>query len=412
MASSARLVPTTGLVFVCGLALGACTLLFDSAAYRGSGPEPSAEQDAGSVDVVPGGETPDADVADGSTSEKPDGGQFGVDAGGRDAGGVDADAGVCSPNLQTDPLNCGRCARSCFEGACKAGVCQPFTLAKLTNDRWYMSGGTATLYLTGRSEPAGGMHSILAVKKANGAVTPIALERGSFGIRNTSEYVYWVSEEPPGQLRRAKKTFAEPPQSVGQLPDNERALEFALLGDTTAFVTSFNQVYRIDIATQQVQSIGTFPGAVGIESNSGTVYFVAKPKDRGTLFRIDNPNGVVKVVPVGEFDLVPRRLVLSKDAAFITGFKTGISRIARDGSTNQTLVRPQTEGSGWQGIALDDMFSYWSSADTVFRTPLSNFSGRAETLSTGEAEPIDIHVDSTAIYWINRGNGELRKLAK
>ncbi len=38
------------------------------------------------------------------------------------------DAGPCSPDLQTDPDNCGRCGHACVVGACVSGQCQPVQL--------------------------------------------------------------------------------------------------------------------------------------------------------------------------------------------------------------------------------------------------------------------------------------------
>src|SRR5438046_9066610 len=59
-----------------------------------------------------------------------------------DAGVVDlgGDASMCMPNqtlcpsgcadLESDPLNCGRCGHGCRGGDCGGGVCQPIKLAQ------------------------------------------------------------------------------------------------------------------------------------------------------------------------------------------------------------------------------------------------------------------------------------------
>jgi hypothetical protein len=65
-----------------------------------------------------------------SSSSEPVGNDGGVDGALLEAGAQDST--TCT-NVDTDPANCGRCGHSCEGGACAAGACQPFLLARFTD---------------------------------------------------------------------------------------------------------------------------------------------------------------------------------------------------------------------------------------------------------------------------------------
>jgi hypothetical protein len=391
------------------LTLSACSLLFDETAYRRG--VANTDVDSGPSTAVDGG---DASVSEAGPSDAGDAVTSEADAGQSDGGvetasdGGTPDSGVCSNDLQTDALNCGRCGHSCLGGQCQAGVCRAFTLATLpTADRWYISGDDSFVYSIGRDGAAGGTHGVLKISKADGSVMPMGLERDQFDVRNSKNFVYWTQDEAPGVLRRLGKNPAGPPETIVQLPAGEIALEFALIDDSYAFVTTLRNVYRVDIAARKADLVGAYPSCEGIDSLNGSVFFVAQNK----VYQVD-----VATNTVSELDSIVvtgRRLQLANKALFVTGYKSGLARLPWGGGTGKSdTQRQQNEGNGWQGIAIDDTHFYWSSADTVFRTRQSDLTFKAEALSTGEAEPVDIHVDGQAIYWINRNTGALRRLAK
>ncbi len=378
------------------LLVSSCSLLFDEVSYRG------IESSTGDAAVSDAGRQ-DAGLQDASL---PDSSMPAIDG-----SVVASDSGTCSSNLQSDPLNCGRCARSCLGGQCQAGACRPVTLATLPMDPWYLSGDGQYLYVTARSAPpAPGMFPILKVQKSSGAVSPLGLERGSFDTQNSTDHLYWTNDEPPGSLRRALKSGVGQPETVAELPAGQKALDFALVGDATAFVTTLTKVFKIDIATKKVEPIGDFPTAEGIDVNNGRVYFSGTDGGTALVYELDVATSAFK--PLAQLSFAPRRLVASKDFVFVVGYKSGVARVARATGNVETIIRSQNPGRGFQGLAFDADFFYWSSGDSVFRSPLNNFSKTFEVLSNTEQDPLDLYVDDQALYWVNRSSGEVRKLAK
>ena len=91
----------------------------------------------------------------------------------------------CSADLQTDTMNCGRCAHSCLGGVCAAGRCQPIVLSStseeidglaITADSIYVSGFHAKNVRGCKLPCPGGLKELA---KGNGNVTGLVVDATS-----------------------------------------------------------------------------------------------------------------------------------------------------------------------------------------------------------------------------------------
>jgi hypothetical protein len=383
--------------------------LFDGRSYQFPGSsadaqvEPEPEKDGGVV----------APSGDGGLFEEPrsDGGIPLSDAGFTfpDGGFPAADGGVCVADILTDPLNCGRCGHDCLGGQCVSGRCQPTTLAVFSKDRWYLAGTATTLYILGRDNDPNSSHEILKYNRLTKKIDVVSTEKDPFFARIAGNQLYWTTDSRPATFRRWALDGQSAVATVAELPAGQRGLEFVFSGDGFAFITTLNTLFRVNLSTGEIQDWGTYKDIEGVARVGRQLYFTSVGTTN-QLWNLDIDSKVAK--PIATFMLKPRRVIATADAVYVTGYPAGIFRIGRSTGFTAEVTRGQNLGGGLQGLATDDLYFYWSSGDSIFRTPIANFGLQFESLTNVESDPVDIFVDDKAIIWINRTSGELRQLAK
>ncbi len=116
---------------------------------------------------------------------------------------------ACSPDLSSDPVNCGACAHNCQGGACTGGVCGPVTLA-VTHGSLGIALDSTYLYWadsTGSGD-AGAINKIGKALTHSGtpsAVVSGATAQGVQGVATDGTYVYWTNKSA-GQVHRSLPT--------------------------------------------------------------------------------------------------------------------------------------------------------------------------------------------------------------
>ncbi len=319
------------------------------------------------------------------------------------------DAGVCLADIFTDPLNCGRCGHDCLGGQCVAGRCQPVTLTTFTKDRWYLAGNSTTVYVLGRDDDPNNAHTIQKYNRLTKKVDAVSTEKDPFFVRIAGDAVYWSTVSQPSTLRRWAADGGSAAATVAQLPNGQLGLEFVTTGDGFAFITTLSTLFRVNLSNGEVQDWGNYNDIEGIARIGRQLYFTSVGNEN-QLWSLDIDTKVA--TPIATIMFKPRRVIATADSIFISGYPVGIARIGRMNASKEEITRAQVPGLGLQGLAADSQYFYWSSGDSIFRSPVANFGFQFETLSRGESDPVDIFVDDKAIIWINRGTGELRQLAK
>jgi len=117
-----------------------------------------------------------------------------------DAGAVDVSAEKpCTPDLMTDPLNCGTCGHDCVVpgaaapdgGACQAGMCQPSAIVTGNTGPYGIAVTNGTLYFTSSDETV----DKCTVDNCMNTLTQMTSgQEIPHGITTDATNVYWASE--------------------------------------------------------------------------------------------------------------------------------------------------------------------------------------------------------------------------
>jgi hypothetical protein len=270
----------------------------------------------------------------------------------RDSGTDVADTAVvieasCSPDLNTDPLHCGRCNHSCLGGACSAGSCAAVNLA-------------------------------VAVAKPGG----IALD---------DKHVFFTSTED-GTILRANKDGTAPFLLAQYQKD---ALSVALSGSALVYSSPLNKVVGI---------VDTTVGKPVTIANNQTVNWGYLAIDEGFVYWTDPPAGNVMRSPrvspmaskIATGENAPHSLAIDKDFIYWTTGGGALVRAGKDGSGRKELA----SGLGAPthlAIGGDQAYITDGTAKTVTRVALAT--GDKTTIATDQGDAHGVIVDGTDVYW-------------
>jgi hypothetical protein len=284
-----------------------------------------------------------------------------------DGGSPEGGAGEasCSPDLSTDPNNCGRCGHACDTGGCTGGTCTPKTL--------HVGGGAITsLQIAGTTlywmEGQAGAYScgLPACSPVTTIVSGTHLEGYTIADR-----AYVV--EGSVQSGAAMRAYAL--DGSGSLGD----LTVSLIGMTGPMDTDATNVF----VTTNDGSGNPFFGFLARDSSSATALYIVS--------YLANPQVALRVTTLGGTEYA---------------FWTESDRLSRSLTVSTSTPARLASGNGIAGLAVDSTYVFWTAEGdgTVLRCDaLAGDCSGARTLLSGQAGPSRVVVDATGIAWTNRG---------
>jgi len=354
----------TGLLVAClpAIALAACLDI----------PDPVTSSADGSPTTTDGGTTVDS-ATDGTTAGDSNG--PGTDSSApSDTGLPPPDVVVeasCSLNLQTDPLNCGRCGHACEQGlGCSGSVCTPRVLRMgggaisglrlIGGTLYWMEGGSAVYGC-----PAPDCSSLVPIVTGSSIL--------GFGVADTTAYT----------------------------------VEGASIMDR--FVRAYSTTTP-GAATDISWSAGEYGLAAPVDVDSQDIWFLiwlnGGPQAFGALSRADTDDSNFDVnvtTDVGNAILLRMATFGGNEVAFWT--ESG--RLVRVPAMSSSSTTTMATGTGIHGLAVDSSSVFWTdeAAGTVQRCPATSDCSGPTLLRGGQASPSTIAVDSTGVAWTNAGSG-------
>lgn len=284
--------------------------------------------------------------------------------------------------LDTNPAHCGRCGHDCQGGTCAAGVCQSFVLVAASASD--IAVDATNLYWSTNT-----MGTIEKVPLRGGA--PSTLVSGqvpTYSLAVDATNVYWNGTA----VMKAPLAGGAPSVVDGVVA----------LGRIKADATSI--YYQTKSAIWSISPDGT--GSKMLASEPGTInYFAVGGSDIAWITGL-----TARSAPItgGAPTLLASNAPANGIAADATNVYWGAGRVqqcAASGCNDQPLTLAM--GKGVIAIATDGKFVYFTNQLTIERVPVDG--GEVQTLATSSAQPVNIRVDDTSVYWTT--NGAIMKVA-
>lgn len=388
------------------------------------------------------------DVKDIYFDPNADGGSGGTD-GSTDAptnvegstGEAGTDTSTCVADLMTDPKNCGRCGHDCVGGACNAGKCAAVELGAIGNapledmvvtDQFVFVSTRVTLVTQN-----GG---VWRLGKSGGTPEAYVTLGDVRALAVLADKLYFVvNDNPAGTAGQFGGLYSCP--IVGAAPCVPTLIAAAT--SSRALTVDQNKIYYGDDGTGRGLMVYTPPtvppvvfradfGFAGNYYVDGTHAFYSvtispsSPPNRATVFEAFTDGGVDEKYTYASNTADDGRLVGTPATLFFSaydfsGTTSGIvRRVPRSGGLacdygGNANKRPY-------GIHTDSARIYWTNlgdgADEPFMNgsvatcELSTCCATPDVMWTGNGQPTAIAGDANAVYFGNRTDGAIWKIAK
>lgn len=321
-------------------------------------------------------------------------------AGAAGESGPDASAGQggfagCSPDLSTDPLNCGVCGHDCLGGGCTAGLCQPVELGKFEpkpGSSWWVAADDQSIFVVQSSmAPTESSSTLFRVPKAGGAVLKLAeFPRIVAGMALTSDAVILATD--------AMSSPPYPAAFVEMVPKSGGQSTVLATEDVQAWspVVDANVLYWIALTQESVQPEGLHSFVRSMPLAGGAV---------STLHEETSP--IPMIVPLGESLYYP---VWTKNSMDAGEDGETIFRLAKQGAPEakaESLM--MTVGRQIQTLKVFDSKFYFFAGPLSETSPypwelhVDGFGNGGMHAIIGEQDasktPRDLLVDAASVYW-------------
>jgi hypothetical protein len=345
--------------------------------------------------------------------DRPEGGtrnDGGDDSSTGDDGGPDA---TCNADLQTDKANCGRCSHDCLGGECKAGVCQPFTIASGLNTPDYPVVVDHIAYWTSNDGSVLSCPVVACTKPKQlmqidaGNPLPNGLDVHKGNVYVVGYYSQAAQSIPIGG--------GAPTTVIAGLDYPSRVLA----DDSNVYYLNANtaDLERCDLpkCTRRVRiAVGQPAWFKMARSDDANIYWLESPNATPT-------NGTIYKAPRnreldGGGDTIlsnrhPTEMVIRKGVLYMTEDTNVIAITLVAGLPSFPLA--QTESSP-RGIDVDDTTAYWvTEGDGAVKScPFAGCNFKPAIIASGQNQPRGPYVTDDAIYWTEFNGGTIRGVAK
>lgn len=290
----------------------------------------------------------------------------------------------CETSTLADKNNCGACGHSCQGGDCEGGKCKPVQIAQLSNPSGIAVDPT-NVYVTypslvkiqrfghdGKCTPATPCPQDFAGSPVGDAIAQI---RGPSSIASDGANVYWINQANGNLGKRAVTGGAI--TNFGSAVSTEPGY-LALAGGKVFWTTAFTGSDASDVHVWKANLDGTAVTAVAHWQAPATTFkgYGQITADATHVYWASQNSGVFR-------------------AAFNDADCT-------ESSSAGTCTR--FSASSPYGVAVDDMYVYWTEAGangTVRRALKTG--GSSTILASNQADPRGIAVADGVVYWANAG---------
>lgn len=330
-----------------------------------------------------------------------------------DCNGDPADG--CEADLGSDPANCGKCNVDCGGGACSSGVCSepPGVLANGRSPRLLKLNSTGVFFTALNATHTGG--AIYRAAKDGSSAAPVTAESSILpeGLAVNDVSVFWTEAEYTcvdcspdwGRVYSAPAKGGAPillAETAGATPAK------AVVDETHIYWSEYSNIKRVPIGGGNAETIidsGVWYHELVIDKTR--VYWT--PSDLKELVIMSADKSGAGQGPLCITSLRASQLTHNESWIYWrsdldpNGTTSRIERISALGGTSSVVLSGISAGD----FAVHQGFVYWTEfkQGRVLRAPVSG--GSPEVLAAGLAEPTEIAVDDSGIYWLT---GALSKM--
>jgi hypothetical protein len=321
----------------------------------------------------------------------------------------------CEADLGSDPANCGKCNVDCGGGACSSGVCSdpPVVLANGRSPRLLELNSTGVFFSALNATSTGG--AIYRAAKDGSSVAPVTVESSILpsGLAVNDASVFWTESEYTcvdcspdwGRVYTAPAKGGAPillVETAGALPTN------AVVDETHVYWNEYPHIKRVLIGGGNAETI--IEGDVWIHElvvDKTRLYWTPLDVKESVIMSADKSGA--NQGPLCITSLRASQLTLDESWIYWLSYldpnatTSRIERISALGGTSSVVLSEISPGY----FAVHQGFVYWTELKKgrVLRAPVSG--GSPEVLADGLAEPSEIAVDESGIYWLTGALSEV-----
>lgn len=349
--------------------------------------------------------------------------------------------GTCV-DTTSDPTNCGFCSHNCQSTSCTAGLCPTTTIGNADNGQLIadMVIDSTNVYwswklLNGAAPPSGGVSykafsggTKINASFVNGAADIRGIYVDTLNLYGTNFYAGSVFSTDLQSGFTSGVYDKAPNVPDAGVPSPDQPIDI---------VADAQNVYWVDYAQGKVEQASMAGGPI-IDLATGRSHPIALALSGGYVYWIDfgtnqASSGSVNRVPVGGDAGASTTLAMNQDQPqdiatdgvnvyWTSRSNSGsVSKVAVTGGS--TTVLAQIQGGPWAIVAdqpdpdagTSQTYVYWTNFNdnTVVKVPTGSTGPTAPyILASGQNNPVAIAVDRVSVYWANKGDGSLKKVAK
>lgn len=249
-----------------------------------------------------------------------------------------------------------------------------------------------------------------AKKDGTGQITLASNQGVPYCVVVAAGFVYWVSYDVDGVLRRA-------PIGGGELVDIIPApgsKELTVTTDAIFWTRDPDDVEKVPLGGLPEGGMTTLLSmntlSTGITSDQGHVYWVNTLD--GYVKKADMALANDSVIAVGD---QPWDITVDDTNVYWTERGSGpsagrVMKATKAGGMGPVELAATQNGP--RGVAIDQTHVYWTNQEegTVRRVLISG--GAVEDIACGQEKPVNVAVDETSVYWTNLAGDTVMKAAK